>query len=346
MKPMKYSASRRHDSTRLLIAGEQSSAMTVAAFGDIDKFVNEKDLFIFNTSGTIPASFDGFFENDGSELEVRLATFAGAHPGDFSRWWAVLFGSGDWRMPTEERGAVRTPVIGERIIISGNGYRLTAKVTEVSAKNGRLIRIRFLEEDPAPALFALGRPIQYSYHREPLKLWDVQTPLAQAPLSVEPPSALFPFTWQRILALIRGHQAAFILHAAGLSSTGDSELDGDLPLSEYYSVPDETAAAIEATRARGGRVIAVGTTVARALESFWAGDRRGRSGYTSLKLGPHLKPKVVDGLITGFHEPGTSHYLLESAFLDQAVVKEAFERASEAGFVGHEYGDLFLIWKS
>ena len=119
-----------------------------------------------------------------------------------------------------------------------------------------------------------GRPIQYAHVDMPLALWDVWTPVAGAPVAFEPPSAGFALSW-RALADLRRHGVAFatITHAAGISSTGDLELDALLPFDEPYHIPIATARAIAAARARGGRVIAIGTTVVRALED--ASDARG-----------------------------------------------------------------------
>jgi len=125
---------------------------------------------------------------------------------------------------------------------------------------------------------------------------------------------------------------------------GDPAIDAALPLPERYQVPLATAAAVAESRARGGRVVAIGTSVVRALESAAAPRGAvGRSAVTRLRLGPRRRPRLVDGLLTGIHEPGTSHFELLRAFLPESVLRAAAARAERAGFLGHEFGDAMLV---
>jgi S-adenosylmethionine:tRNA ribosyltransferase-isomerase len=214
---------------------------------------------------------------------------------------------------------------------------LQARVESVDTRHPRLVHLRF--QGNLAEIFRVGSPVQYSYHRDPLTLWDAQTPLASLPWSVEAPSALFPLTMERLLELRRLCRVATLVHGAGLSSTGDPALDALLPLPEPYHVPPETLEAVAKAKQNGGRVLAWGTTVARALESG------GTDGVANLQLGRGRAARVVDGLVTGFHEPGTSHYALEEAFVSKARLESAFRAGREAGLLGHEYGDLVLLWK-
>jgi S-adenosylmethionine:tRNA ribosyltransferase-isomerase len=137
---------------------------------------------------------------------------------------------------------------------------------------------------------------------------------------------------------------ARLTHAAGLSSTGDDALDRALPWPERYELPRSLIDAIGTARARGGRVIAVGTTVVRALESAAnAGELRAGSGVATLRLDPSYKPRIVDGLLSGLHTPGESHFELLQAFAPRARLSRALELAAAQGLSAHELGDSCLI---
>ncbi|OLD15436.1 MAG: hypothetical protein AUJ01_12175 [Acidobacteria bacterium 13_1_40CM_3_65_5] len=141
-----------------------------------------------------------------------------------------------------------------------------------------------------------GRPIQYAHVPMPLALWDVWTPIASLPAAFEPPSAGFALDWRSIRAMCeRGIAFVTITHAAGISSTGDAELDRRLPFDEPYRIPEATAAAIWRTRAAGGRIVAVGTTVVRALEHAAAYDGVVRAGdaVATTRIGPNSRPAAA-----------------------------------------------------
>jgi S-adenosylmethionine:tRNA ribosyltransferase-isomerase len=188
------------------------------------------------------------------------------------------------------------------------------------------------------AVYTHGRPIQYAHRRELLPLYVVQTAYAARPWAVEMPSAGRPLTWDTLLALRRrGVELAYLTHAAGLSSTGDDELDRALPWPERYEIPRRTLDAL--SRAR--RVIAVGTTVVRALESLAvSGDA---SGIARLRLDPSYTPRIVTGLISGLHAPGESHFELLSAFAPRERLVRAIELAAASGLSGHELGDGCIV---
>lgn len=152
----------------------------------------------------------------------------------------------------------------------------------------------------------------------------------------------------RLLREVRLHGVAVasLTHAAGLSSTGDPAVDAILPLPERYDVPPETAEAVARARSAGGRVIAAGTTVVRALEGC-AAENRGRlrpgEGVTAIRVGPGFQPAIVDGLLTGMHEPGTSHFDLMQAFAPGPLLEAAHRQAESVGYLGHEFGDACLV---
>jgi S-adenosylmethionine:tRNA ribosyltransferase-isomerase len=229
------------------------------------------------------------------------------------------------------------------------GPDLTAVIERVAPASPRLVDLAFRERGARlwSALYRHGRPVQYAYVDRPLELWHVQTRYASRPWSTELPSAGRPLTWGLLLALRRqGVQLAWLTHAAGLSSTGDPALDALLPMPERFDIPAETAQAIRATRAAGGRVIAVGTTVTRALEGSAAqhdGVVEAGPGTTDLVIGAGFRRQVVDGILSGMHEPEASHFRLLEAFAPRAVLARAHAHAETAGYLAHEFGDSSLI---
>ena len=193
----------------------------------------------------------------------------------FRRFVAVVFGAGDHRMLTEDRPPPSPLSSGDKLEFGP----LIASV-ECVLDHPRLVRIRFAGS-PASVMRDLarhGRPIQYAHVPEPLRLWDVWTKIAANPIAFESPSAGFALDWRTLKGWReRGVDFATLSHAAGLSSTGDAALDQRLPLDEFYFIPEACASAIEAAKSRSGRVVAIGTSVVRALESAANADRTVRA---------------------------------------------------------------------
>jgi S-adenosylmethionine:tRNA ribosyltransferase-isomerase len=219
------------------------------------------------------------------------------------------------------------------------------------ALSPRLVRVVFdrAGDELWAAIYREGRPVQYSHLARELPLWAVQTAYAGRPFAFEMPSAGRPLSWEILLGLRRrGVRWAALTHAAGLSATGDPALDAALPLPERYVLPAATVAAVEETRARGGRVIAVGTTVVRALEGAAARGERLRAGpgITGLRLSPAHRRRVVDGILSGVHAPGESHFELLGAFADLRLLRAAHAHAQARGLRPHELGDAMLILPS
>jgi S-adenosylmethionine:tRNA ribosyltransferase-isomerase len=160
------------------------------------------------------------------------------------------------------------------------------------------------------------------------------------------PSAGRPLSWEILLGLRRqGVRWAAVTHAAGLSSTGDAVLDRALPLVERFEIPPATASAVDEVRRQGGRVVAVGTTVVRALEgavALWGALRAG-VGQTDLRLGPGHRLRVVDGILTGVHVPGESHFDLLGAFAPAPLLDAAASQAAALGYLSHELGEAMLL---
>jgi S-adenosylmethionine:tRNA ribosyltransferase-isomerase len=254
----------------------------------------------------------------------------------------VLFGAGDWRTLTENRPEAPPVQPGDLLVLGP----LQARVLAILG-SPRLLRIEFAGTLDAiwAGLARHGRPVQYAHLAQPLALWDVWTRVAAQPVAFEPPSAGFLLDWGLLDALrARGVGFATLTHAAGLSSTGDAALDARLPLPEPYHLPASTVAAIAQARRGGGRVVALGTTVTRALEDSAArhGTPRAGMAVANLRLGRHTPLRVVDVLVSGTHEPGSSHYELLRAFTPEPTLQR-ISRALEAwGYRTHEYGDS--VW--
>lgn len=301
------------------------------------------DLVVANDAATLPASLQGTHAASGRRIEVRLVQRRSLDPDDVRDFAAVVFGEGDYRTPTEDRAPPPPVAPGDVLALDP----LCAIVQSVLG-HSRLVAIRF---DGSPqaiwrGLATGGKPIQYAYMRPALNLWDVWTPIAGAPAAFEPPSAGFAFDWRMLEDLRRrGVEFATITHAAGISSTGDAALDALLPLDEPYSISASTADAIRRARDRGSRIVAIGTTVVRAVESAAIGCRRVRAGpgLATLRLGPRTRLSVVDAVLSGTHEPGTSHYALLGAFASPLALREADRELEAHGYRTHEYGDSVFV---
>jgi S-adenosylmethionine:tRNA ribosyltransferase-isomerase len=187
-----------------------------------------------------------------------------------------------------------------------------------------------------------GFPIRYKYVRQEWPLSYYQTVFAGERGSSEMPSAGRPFTQGLVDQLkAKGVQIQPILLHTGVSSLESYEP----PYEEYFRVPPETARAVNQVRLQGGRVIAVGTTVVRALETAAGEDGQVRcgEGYTSLVITPECGVKVVNGLLTGLHEPRSSHLMMLEAIAGSRHVRRTYEAALQGGYLWHEFGDLHLI---
>jgi len=323
---------------RLLHVSLASGSIAHRSPNQLPELLEPGDLLVFNDAATLPASIAGRAAGEPIELRLLGAESDGS-------WRAVAFGAGDHHTPTERRPEPPRLMPGARIDLPG----LTAFVERALPPSPRLLRVRFNAEGAElwSRLYRAGRPVQYSYVSSPLELWDVQTAYASVPWAAEAPSAGHPFDTALLLALRRrGVEVATVTHAAGLSSTGDAALDAALPLEERLAVPARTADAIPRARRAGRRVIAVGTSVVRALESRAAesgGLLPAGEGSTCLRIGPGYRRQVVDGLWTGMHEPTESHHALLLAFAPRALLERALAEAETAGYLGHEFGDACLL---
>jgi S-adenosylmethionine:tRNA ribosyltransferase-isomerase len=319
------------DEVRLLVATPDRLAH--ARFRDLGRFVRPGDLLVVNTSATLPAAVDGT-RTGGRPVVVHLSAEL-----DDGSWLVEL------RLP-DGSGPVLDGRAGERIALPGTG-----RLTLLAARGHRLWRavpsvggtVRGTVSGAVRGYLARhGRPISYPYVHGRWPLPAYQTIFAREPGSAEMPSAGRPFSSRLVTELISDG----VLLAPVLLHTGVSSLEaGERPEPERFRVPATTARLVNQTRAAGGRVIAVGTTVTRALETVAAGDGsvRAGEGWTDLVLGPDRPARVVGGLLTGWHPPEASHLLLLEAVAGAGLVRRAYRAALGRGYLWHEFGDTCLL---
>jgi S-adenosylmethionine:tRNA ribosyltransferase-isomerase len=301
------------------------------------------DLVIANDAATLPASLQGEHLATGRPIEVRLAGRRSLARDEVSEFAAIVFGEGDFHIRTEDRPAPPALAPGDRLV-----FGPLSAVVLATLDHPRLVRLGF--EGSSDAIWAglsrHGRPIQYAHVTEPLALWDVWTAIAGPPVAFESPSAGFALNWRTLHAMrSRGVGFATLTHAAGISSTGDDALDALLPFDEPYDIPATTASAIERARGDRGRIVAVGTTVVRALEHAARRDGfvHAGPGLANQRIGPATRLQIVDAIVSGVHEPGTSHYQLLRAFTDDATLERMIGEMTARGYRGHEFGDSVFI---
>lgn len=329
-----------------LLVVDADGQVTHHAAADLPRFIRRGDLIVVNDAATLPASLAATHVRTGERVEIRLAGRRSLAPDAVVRFTAVVFGTGDYRTPTEHRPQPPIMAVGDLLIVGP----LRAAVAAVH-DHPRLVDIRFLDgADEIWSGFAQhGRSIQYAYIPEALAMWDTWTSIASQPVAFEAPSAGFILDWSTLRAVrARGARVASLTHAAGLSSTGDSDLDRLLPLDEPYVIPPATAALVTRTKQCGGRVLAVGTTVVRALEhaARRTGHVRSGPGVATGRIGAHTRLLVVDGIVSGMHEPGTSHYELLGAFQEEGALARMAAEAEDHDYRAHEFGDAVFIERS
>jgi S-adenosylmethionine:tRNA ribosyltransferase-isomerase len=312
----------RRDQVRLLVTQRDDGRISHAHFFELPRFLQPGDLLVANDSVTLPAALRGR-RADGTELRVHLSTQL--QPG----LWVV-----------EPR---------ERHVVAGEILRLPAGGTlTLLAPRPESGRLWIAQLDlPVPThdyLAAWGKPIAYSYVRGewPLNMYQTTYASRSDPGSAEMPSAGRAFT-PDVLADLAEHGIGFrtlTLHT-GVASLEEHEP----PYAEWFEVPAATARAVTAAHARSRRVVAVGTTVVRALESAvdQNGEVIGASGWTDRLISPDQPPRVVDALLTGFHEPKASHLAMLEAVAGREHLERAYAAALGHGYLWHEFGDLHLI---
>ena len=324
-----------------LLAIDAQGAMRHLPRTDLASLFRPGDVVIANDAATLPASLHGVHTPSGGAIEVRLAGWVEAF--DPTRFVVVTFGAGDHRTLTENRPAPPPLSPGDRLRLGP-----LVAVVERLLDHPRILNLRFLGDRKAvlAGLASHGRPIQYAHVPAPLALWDVWTGVAADPIAFEPPSAGFALDWRTLTTWRRrGVQFATLTHAAGISSTGDPALDQRLPFDEPYVIPPRTAALINQAKAEGRRVIAVGTTVVRALESAAKADGlvHAGTGVARNRIGRETRLRIVDAILTGMHQPGESHFELLRAFVEDRLLDRVHVTAIDRGYRTHEFGDSVLI---
>lgn len=317
------------DGVRLLVS--RPGGVEHRRFRDLPDLLGPGDLVVVNISATLAAALEGRLPG-GTVLPVHVSALL----DDGS--WAVELRRPDGRGPEllDERDLSLSLPQGLRL-------HLAEPYPDATADRSRLWRaVPSRPVDLAAYLAAHGRPVSYAYLTGRFPLQDYQTVFATEPGSAEMASAARPFTPELVVRLgVQGVTVAPVLLHAGVSSP---ELH-EPPLAERFAVPRTTAALVQHTRALGGRVVAIGTTVTRALESAAAEDGtvRAARGWTDLVLGPDRPARVVTGLVTGLHAPEASHLLLLEAVAGPAAVRRAYDEAVREHYLWHEFGDSSLF---
>jgi len=327
--PPEYRGIRR-DHVRLLVVPRRLGAFIHTRFDLLGNYLKPGDLLVVNTSRTLPGLLKACDEN-GHPVEVRLSQ----RQAD-NTWSALLL-----------EGRMQVGHAGMRLDF-GEGF--SATVLGPDTELSFLWQVRFDRccHELLDQIYRSGLPVHYDYVAEALPLDLYQTIYAGEPGSVEMPSAGRAFSWEIIFKLRRkGVELATLSLHTGLSSTRDDALDATHPVyPEEFEIPLSTARAVNATHRKGGKVVAVGTTVVRALET--AADEEGEVGpmksWTRLHINAGHRLRIVDALLTGLHEPHASHLDLLSVFIEPSRLQAAYLEAVQQGYLWHEFGDMNLIY--
>ena len=318
---------RGRDDVRLLVS-RGAAEPEHACFRDLPRLLEPGDLLVINTSATLPAALRGRIGDVPVDLHL-----SGRLPGGY--WLAEL------RRPAWP-ASLPVPGGSEEEVVSLAAEGSAALVARWRGSRRLWVVALDLPVDDLSFLRAHGRPIRYGHLRDDWPLSTYQTVYATDPGSAEMPSAGRAFTPEIITALVaRGISVSPLELHAGVSST---EVD-ETPPPEWYRVPAVTARRVNDARAAGGRVVGVGTTVVRALETVVddEGVVHEGVGWTEMMVTPDRPVRAVDGLLTGWHEPRASHLLILQAIAEPFALESAYRSALESGYLWHELGDLHLI---
>lgn len=316
----------QRDEVRLLVTTPQGHTHTT--FTHLADFLEPGDLVVVNRSATLPASLPA--TGDQGPFLLNLST---------------NYGAGLWL--AEPRWSPSEP--GPLPLNPGDQIQIGDQTLQLVAPYPGLPRLWFIrtEADLCTMMHTSGSPIRYGYVTEPYPLAAYQTIFAKIPGSAEMPSAGRPFT-QRVLQSLhqRGVKLAGITLHTGVSSLEieEEQVEAHPMYAEPFHVPVATARLVNATRQDGHRVIAVGTTVVRALESAWDGSKVCPArGFTRLFVYPARGVHVVDGLVTGLHDPLASHLAMLYAIGGRDLIQDSYREAVQQGYLWHEFGDSHLI---
>ncbi|HEY1830458.1 MAG TPA: S-adenosylmethionine:tRNA ribosyltransferase-isomerase [Acidimicrobiales bacterium] len=318
------------DAVRMLVAHRSDSTLLHTHFSELPRYLDEGDLVVINTSGTLAAELDGTGP-DGAAVQVHLSTQLPAE-----LWTVEVRRDGD---------AFLAAAAGTTITLDGGGHVSLLK-SYSPGPGGVGVRLWVsLLETPEPLhtfLAKHGRPIRYGYVRGSYPISAYQNVYATEPGSAEMPSAGRPFTPEVLTRLVaKGVGVAPLLLHTGVASLEANEP----PYAEYFKVSSATAHRVNDTRRGGGRVIAIGTTVVRALESVVDphGSVHPGEGWTETVVSPERPVRSIDGFLTGWHEPEASHLAMLEAIAGRDLLEASYTAALQNGYLWHEFGDVHLI---
>ncbi|CAA9399375.1 S-adenosylmethionine:tRNA ribosyltransferase-isomerase-like protein [uncultured Rubrobacteraceae bacterium] len=336
----------RRDEVRLMVSYLEDDRVVHSSFADLPEFLQAGDTLVINTSGTMNAAIPAL-QGNGTPLTVHLSTRL---PADL---WVVELrsSSGDKPVLDGKPGEVLTLPEGARLVLQ-TPY-LAENRKQAWGPNRLWISTLNLPVNLDEYLERYGSPIRYRYVRESWPASYYQTVYATEVGSAEMPSAGRAFTPELITRLVaKGVQIVPLVLHTGVASLEDDEP----PYEEFYRVPPETAGAVNAARKAGRRIVAVGTTVVRALETVTSGDgvTYPGEGWTDLYITPVRGIRSVNAMLTGLHEPRSTHLSMLEALVGQASVSPpadtgrshleiAYSEALDRGYLWHEFGDLHLI---
>jgi S-adenosylmethionine:tRNA ribosyltransferase-isomerase len=314
------------DEVRMLVAGRAPARLEHARVRDLAAVLRPGDLLVVNTSATLPAALPARFA-DGTALDLHVST----RLPDSARRLVELRRDGA-RFPGGRAGDVLALPGGARAVLLAP-YLSGSRLWVADLRLPTALEAYLADH---------GRPIRYRHVAAEWPLASYQTVYAIEPGSAEMPSAGRPLSERVLTALVsRGVAVAPVVLHAGVSSLEAGEAPGP----EWFRVPPATARLVGATRAGGGRVVAVGTTVVRALETVAVagGAVAPGEGWTRVVITPERGVRAVDGLLTGWHEPESSHLGMLEAVGGSALVERSYAAALEAGYLWHEFGDVHLL---
>ncbi len=318
------------DAVRMMVAAKHDGSIVHSNFSELPRFLDEGDLVVINTSGTLAAELDGIGP-DGLAVQVHLSTKLPA---------------GLWTVEIRRQGrACLAASAGEHVELVGGG-RVDLLTPYSPGPGGEGVRLWVSQVDtPEPLqrhLARYGRPIRYGYVRDNHPISAYQNVYATEPGSAEMPSAGRPFTPEILMRLVaKGVGVAPLLLHTGVASLEASEP----PYAEYFRVSLATAHRVNDARRGGGRVVAVGTTVVRALESVVDdhGHVHPSEGWTETVVSPERPVRSIDGFLTGWHEPEASHLAMLEAIAGRPLLEASYAAALAEGYLWHEFGDVHLI---
>lgn len=316
------------DAVRMLVAERATGRLVHTTFGALPKFLQPGDLVVINTSAVVPAAVTVTDEHD-NPLVVHLSTRL-----DDQRWVVEA-------RQIDDRTTRRWDGPMPRRMTAPGGATITIDAPYLDSARLWVATV----ELPQPVFTWLavhGQPIRYAYVDQPWPIATYQNVYATEPGSAEMPSAGRPFTPEVITRLVaKGVGVSPLVLHTGVASLESTEL----PYPERLRVPSSTASRVSDTRRNGGRVIAVGTTVVRGLETAGGEDGLVRpfDGWTDLVITPERGVRVVDGLLTGWHEPEASHLLMLEAVAGRQLLEASYKASLHEGYLWHEFGDMHLI---